>query len=351
MVSLNITDVAREAGVALGTVSRVINNAPHVSRQKAEAVRKAMAKLGYVPPSPERRRGPRPRTKAGVTADKSFLLLLGSQGLNWMLNMAPVYSQVIHGVEQAVRERGFSLIIRQVDERSRDLTTIVQQHRVEGAVFFERMLDGVQQQLAGVPCACVMGSPFPLQCDHILPDHDAIGLLAAEHLLKLGHKHMAYIGIASGDWRDQPGRRGLSFQNAIRAAGGTVLTLTDPMLLQRDETHHAVNRDVLRRLITQLLATKPRPTGIMLFADLLVQSVYSELRAAGLRPGRDPDIVTCNNEAPYLAGLDPLPTIIDIQATMIGRRAVDQLLWRKENPSEPRNRIAVEPRLIKSTDN
>ena len=44
------------------------------------------------------------------------------------------------------------------------------------------------------------------------------------------------------------------------------------------------------------------------------------------------EIVSCNNEKPYLVGLHPKPIEIDIRAESIGRRGVEQLIWRLEHP-------------------
>jgi len=60
---MSIVDVAKVAGVCHGTVSRVINSRPGISAKTIDAVRRAMAEVGYIPPPPEKRRG---RTAAPV---------------------------------------------------------------------------------------------------------------------------------------------------------------------------------------------------------------------------------------------------------------------------------------------
>jgi DNA-binding LacI/PurR family transcriptional regulator len=67
-------------------------------------------------------------------------------------------------------------------------------------------------------------------------------------------------------------------------------------------------------------------------------------------PGRDIDVISCNNEMSYLVGLDPRPATIDIGAETIGRRSVEQLLRRIKHPEELRQvQIAVTPMLVEGS--
>ena len=66
-----------------------------------------------------------------------------------------------------------------------------------------------------------------------------------------------------------------------------------------------------------------------------------------MRAGRDVSVVSCNNEHSLLANLHPSLTTIDVHAEAIGRRAVDQLLWRIRHPEETLAcQVLVEPTLV-----
>jgi LacI family transcriptional regulator len=108
---------------------------------------------------------------------------------------------------------------------------------------------------------------------------------------------------------------------------------------------HEVDRNALEALVDRLLALSPRPTGLFAWADMLTAALYPCLHRRGLQPGREISVVSCNNEWPLLFGLWPRPAVVDIQGAKVGRRAVEQLLWRIPNRREPRAVLLLEPAL------
>ena len=63
------------------------------------------------------------------------------------------------------------------------------------------------------------------------------------------------------------------------------------------------------------------------------------------------EIISCNNETPYLMGLMPKPAAIDIRVESIGRRGVEQLIWRMQHPEVPERVItAIEPLVIPAAE-
>jgi LacI family transcriptional regulator len=170
--------------------------------------------------------------------------------------------------------------------------------------------------------------------------------LAAEYLLKLGHRQCAYLGLTTGSVTYTTGYRGHAFRAGIEEAGGTVQMLMDPALTLVAAGMNSPNEPVLGKLIDQLLAATPRPTVLLVHADMYTPSVYRHLLERGIQPGKDITIVTCNNERPYLIGLKPAPVVIDLHGEIVGRRAVDQLLWRIEHPTELAMKVMVEPDIV-----
>lgn len=345
-----ILEVAQAAGVGIGTVSRAINRANTVKQSTAEAVQKAMRELGYTPPPPEKRRGRRfgrayPR-KSDTTV---VLMIIGERGLNWMLSQAPIYSAVIEGIEKEISDHGMNLQIRQVADWQRAVETL-NDDSVRGVIFFGSQDSVVQPtgSLQKLPCIWVMGDPGKFAGDHVQPDHAKIGIIAAEHLLQKGHRHCAYLGFVDGPPGYHVGSRGDTFRWAIEQAGGTVEMLMDPELIVVDRDHNSPNEPVIAKLFDRLMGLSPRPTAIMIRADILAPVTYRLLQARGIMPQKDMTVITCNNERPYLMSLSPPPVIVDLHAVAIGRRAVNQLLWRYENRTEPAMRVLVEPVLIEA---
>jgi len=343
---ITIVDVARTAGVGVGTVSRVINRRESVRPETVALVQRAMDDLGYTPPRPERRRGPRigkPRPRADLSV---MMLIMGNQGLKWVMNCAPVYSYVLHGIEAALTEKGRNMIVRNAPNW-KAVREVLPRNRIEGLIILGSDSDvpppGPLREIAAV---WAMGTPRLFQGDHVHPDNTKVGVLAAQYLLEKGHTHCAYLGAHSGPRTLHDWGRGDAFVSTITEAGGRVEMLVDPQLVIRSPDANAVNEDALTVQLDRLLAMNPRPTALMLQADLYAPSVYRQLLARGICPQRDIAIVTCNNERPYLNSLRPIPAIVDLQAETIGRRAVDQLMWRLQNPGAPAMRVMVAPTLI-----
>lgn len=102
------------------------------------------------------------------------------------------------------------------------------------------------------------------------------------------------------------------------------------------------DRDLLiRRTLEEFLAAGERPDGMFVTCDALTAKLYPILKSLGIRPGRDLEVVSCNNEASLLAGLEPRPLSIDIRPAYIGKKAVEQLRWRILHPDEE-DQITVE---------
>src|SRR5262249_22109535 len=99
-------------------------------------------------------------------------------------------------------------------------------------------------------------------------------------------------------------------------------------------------------LVDRLLAADPRPTAGFVPGGSGAAMGYPGLAGGGLRVGRDLSLVSCNHEAPLLAGLYPTPTTIDIHAEEIGRLAVDQLAWRLARGPRAGLDVGVEPTLV-----
>jgi DNA-binding LacI/PurR family transcriptional regulator len=327
-------------------VSLVINHASSVSDETVRAVRKAMAEIGYVPPPPGKRRGPKRGSKRRARVLNIALLTFG---LSHAVTRSPVYADVLHGIEEATRERGHRLTIYRLPASDVSPTGAARV-KADGFVLFGRCTDpSLAERLSGRPCVSVMyyGGEFDW-ADWISYDNAAIGPMAARYLLSNGHKHCAYLGRANAGTMFEERCRG--FTRAVREGGGEAAVLTDDKLIVLDGDVHDVDRARLGTLVDALLALRPRPTGVFVPADMTVAALHPMLLARGVDLDRDLDIISCNNEWPFRVGLHPRPAVIDIQASTIGRRAVQRLLGRVKNRDETRVKVLLAPMLIPGGD-
>ncbi len=342
--SMSITEVARLAGLSHTTVSRVINNKPGVAPQTVRNVRRAMAELGYTPPNT--RRGPQTRARDGVRARSIATLLVGAD-----LGLARVslISAILHAVERALAERKLSMTFGQVSEHGQ-LPPNLSGDAVDGLLLLGRTPEGeLRERLEGFPTVWLLtrrgGEDWG---DRVRPNNAAVARLAGRYLLERGHRHLAYLNPTP----EHPAfvERGGVLRAMAEEAGATLAQIDagapkppGDLLSIRDE----LADDRMEQMIERLLGLDPRPTGVFVPADTAAALAYRALRRRGVEPGKDLEIVSCNNDRSALIGLDPRPATIDLRPDVIGQRAVTQLLARLRDPFAPvRADLLVEPALI-----
>ncbi len=342
VAGVTIYDVAKLSGVSTGTVSRVINNGPGVREITVKRVRDAMATLRYEAPPPGQRRGFR-RPKSSPRRTHRMALLV--PGMSSAMLHSPVYMDVQRGVEEAARTLGLSMLLRNIP-RGSSLREPLLHDRVDGVVLFGWRLDmDLHRQLQDFPVVAVMGRTVPqLPCDLLTYDNRKIGLLAADYLLSRRHRACAFLGDPSEEGVFAERRQ--LFADTILRHGGSVVAGWE---LERGEGaghEREVDRAFLGPVLDRLFSSDPKPTGLFISSDRITAAAYPLLYERGILPGRDVDIVSCNNEELLLANLHPRPATVDIHAEVVGYRAVEQLLWRIDHPQEPRINQLIDPELI-----
>ena len=327
---MSIARVAQAANVSYATAWRIINNQPGGSEHAVAAVREAMGLLGYQPNAP-RRRGRRPRVADGIRTRNIALL-------HFRPNTA-ISSSVLSCVHRMLAECNLNLIFAHCPKTD-GLPQAVRSGNVDGILGYGQLAGEVAEgNLRKIPAVWMMSrtdmSPDPWG-DRVKPDHFAIGELACSYLLGRGHQHLAYMDPDTSFRVYQD--RETAFLAATQAAG-----------LKPDVYSSTGTDDInieAERLVEQWLAASPRPSGIFVPVDRVTLFIYRHLERRGIAPGKDVDIVSCDNEKELLSLMRPPPASIDLNREMIARLAVERLLWRMKNGvSSPSVVTTVSPTL------
>ena len=336
--TISIVDVAREAGVGLGTVSRVINDAEAVSPAMRQRVHETMVRLNYVPKRSTDRPGPKRRRGLGSSKQPGVIELVYENRIHLGVvdSQAPIYEQVFEGFESVLKSEGLDLIVRQVGDPQDGYPDPLPQ--TIGRIYFVgqpsvAMPPGFHGEL---PSVWVLGTP-PLwySGDTIFIDHRTVGRLAAREALVHGCRECMFIGFSAGSSDQILGVRAEAFGYWIREAGGRVRELADPLFKVHENAGNAIDAAYLQSRLLPFLAAGPWPEAIFVQADIFLPSVYRALKAAPADRGPHPLIISGNNEPRYRRGLTPAPIIIDVQGQGIGRLAMETLLWRIQHPHKP----------------
>lgn len=335
---LSITRVAKLAGVSSSTVSRVINNHPRVAPETAEAVRKAMEELGYAPS--DRRPGPKPSVRTRTGAANIAFLVLGTN----RNRSTPAFEGLVHGVSRATGQHGLSLTFSHSPDPD-ELPDNLLPERVDG-LLLHGALPGksIRDRLKKIPSVWLMGNRRrPEWGDQVMPDGYEVGELAARYLLSRGHKKLAFLNLDAGHW-------------ALRLYGHAFCTTAGEHCATALEQDRQLSEGYWQRysmqsvdaLVERYMALQERPTGLFVADDMQVAMLQPALQRRGVEVGPDGvEIVSCNNERPYLIGLHPTPAEIDIRAESVGRRGVEQLIWRLEHPQVVERIVTtIEPLLV-----
>lgn len=303
---VTMQDVAERAGVSQPTVSLVLGDNPEARVADATRARvlRAARELGY-----------RPNLLArGLSRRRSYALGVVVPDLS-----NPFFADVVSGVQAVAAEEGYAVLLcegrqvpaeRHLEElRSRFIDGVILDSAGESSVPVER-LEGLNLVLIDEPTDRWPG---------VASDAGAAGRLAAEHLLELGHRRLAFLGPASPAHGFRLRERG--FVVRLREEG---LDLPSERLRRVPATAEGgVNG------MTALLALKEPPTGVFCADDLVAVGALKACLAAGVAvPGRI-SLVGCDDVE--LARLTtPELTTVRVPAREMGARAARLLIRRLE---------------------
>ncbi|MFD6421320.1 LacI family DNA-binding transcriptional regulator [Streptomyces sp. NPDC060198] len=305
--AVSIKDVAREAGVSVGTVSNVINQPERVSAETRSHVRRVIADLGYVRSEHAR------QLRAGRSRIMALLVLdMGN----------PFFVDVARGAERAARAAGLGVMVCNSDQNPRDEAEylgLFAEQRVRGVLVTPADSDGSnlrEFRRHGIPLVLVDRVGGDGDGCSVSVDDVAGGALAIRHLTSAGHRSLAYV--SGPDHLNQVRDRRAGALTALAGAGLTPEALREVPAARLDV---AAGRDAGARL----LGLAQRPTGVFCANDLLALGVLQSLYAAGVRVPEDLAIVGYDDIEFAAAATVPLTSVRQPALTM-GARATELLL-------------------------
>lgn len=314
---VTLAQIAAEVGLPVMAVSRALSGKPGVvSADRRVRILATAERLGYRP---------------------NFLVRAMQTGRSRTIGVAvpPVGdfgSRMVCGIHQALTAADHLPMLHwriqdgqrdQAAIRSAELAVInaLLDHRVDGVILFpadDWVLDLHFQELhrRGVPLVTVDRQLHHVAADFVGTDDRLGAQLAADHLLGLGHRHVAQLAgdARYGTYAD----RRSAFEDTIRSAGGTCVTV-------EKSTHNELADTI--RITNSLLEAKPRPTAIFLAHDHLAAGVIAAATARGLQVPHDLSVVGFADLA-HASVMQPPLTTVRQDPFAIGRRAAELLLSR-----------------------
>lgn len=326
---VTMRDVAQVAQVSSTTVSHVINKSRHVDPATTRAVLAAIETTGYAGDGIAR------SLRKGTTQ---------TIGLAMSAISNPYFGEVVHAIERAVSERGFSLLLADTHDdppRERRAVGDLISHRVDALVLAASAAPGASLDLVekrGIPAVLIDRVPHEKR-----PGVDAIGVINYEptaqlvdHLVGHGHRRVATItstpGLSTTDERLAGYREGL-LRNGL---------LQDPELEQVGDDEHGQPVD---DAVERLLALADPPTAMILGNNQVTIGTMAALRRRKLDVPADIALATFD-DFPWADLFHPRLTAISQPVQELGEQATSMLFERLSDRNLPPRHRRLAPTFI-----
>jgi LacI family transcriptional regulator len=318
-------EVGALAGVSIKTVSRVVNGETTVAPELAARVHAAIAQLGYRPDhaaSSLRRSDGRSRTLAVVLED-----------------LANPFSAAVHrAVVDTARARGVLVLAASSDEDpvdEREAVAAFTARRVDGLVLMPTSADHgwLTDELADGTKMVMVDRPAGELADAVVSDNRASAERAVTHLLRRGHRRIAFLGDLHEIYTAC--ERVAGYRAALAAAG-----LPEDERIVRFDLRDS---DAAQQAVIELLDGPDPPTALFPSQNLLTIGAVRALRALGLHH----EVALVGFDDIVLGELlDPGVTVVAQDPATIGRIAAEQVLRRIDGDTAPPAVHVVPTRLI-----
>jgi LacI family transcriptional regulator len=326
---ISIKDVAKRAGVSVGTVSNVINRPDLVAAETRGRVQAVIRELGYV----------RSETARALRVGRSRMLAL------LVLDLGnPFFVDLARGAEQAARAAGLMIMVcntgQDVAEEERYLSLLAEQ-RVRGVLITPDDADGSDLGLLrshGIPYVLADRVTASEEACSVSVDDVKGGAMAVRHLIENGHTRIAFINGPAHLTQCRDRLAGV--RSMVRDSG---LPADALRVLETPQLDVACGRDAGARL----LGLTPRPSAVFCANDLLALGVLQAMFAAGVRVPEQIALVGYDDIEFAAAAAVPL-TSVRQPARRIGSTAAQLLIEETsgENAGHVHQRVVYEPELV-----
>lgn len=318
-------DIADRLNISKNSVSQAISKKAGVSEETRKKVEKTAQEMGY-----------NYKLNKGKTKNvgQGNIILISSER---SITQEGFFGKLYLAIQRAVAEHGFNLLIQSIDEKAKEnliLPTPLKNSSIEGILILSHISTDYINRLidTGIPTVIIdHHNPFN-QVDSVLQNNRFAAYTAIHHLIELGHKQIGFIGHID---------RSPSYQERFE---GYNLALTDHNLLDKRYILSDIQEDEYS-VATALDQLQEQPTAWFCVNDGFAFFALSHLQSMDYVLPDDLSICSCDNG--ILSKLSkPKMTTIHVDLDLYGKKAVDQLLWRMNNPFEPVQEILLPASLI-----
>ncbi|MDR1281407.1 MAG: LacI family transcriptional regulator [Opitutaceae bacterium] len=331
-----VTDIARHAGVSVGTVSRVLNGATNISPDNLESVQSAIRKLGYKKHLP----APRPlmARKLGV-GDRTGNIGMVFAGAGQAWTNHPLFAAYTVGVEQACQQNGLHALI-ELSADDNELPRCVAEQKIDGLLVksTQQVPAFVKKLPAELPVVFIGMNDPGVTFPQVAPDSHGSGWLVADYLWQRGHRRIAFVctnAIHPQFIARQQGIEGYLRQREAYDPALVIMRKTDADDTKSGRVAPEATPPDLDAEVKQLFSrpAESRPTAIVTANDWAAHGLYRALARRGLHVPQDISVVGFDNMEPLCTILEPMLTSYDVSFAAQSKAAAFDLFHIIENPA------------------
>ena len=274
----NIYEIAREAGVSIATVSRVINHSNAVSEKSYRRVMDAVRKFNYVPNSTARSLSTSTSTSIGVVIPD--------------INN-PFFSLLLEGITRVADERGYHVLLFNTAEntdREHQVLQTMREHRLRGIIITpvsEQDPDTMKRlhnfETLGIPVVLLDREVDSQFFDRVVTDDERGVYAAISELIRVGHRRIAII--TGPDTSSSAEARLHGYMDALRAHG---------LPLRQEYILHGDFKTELAYTLTKRLFEEGTPvTAVFACNSSMSRGCMLALAERGRVIGRDVSFISC----------------------------------------------------------
>lgn len=329
---MNIYDVAKHAGVSLGTVSGVINNSPTVKESTRKKVLASMKELNYTPST----------SAQSLAKGKTGIIGLVT------LNLHDTFlSNVVTAVYEALEQKGYflalSIVQRGGDVNEKRSTYYFQEKKIDGILILTPLHEAGnirELEKRKIPYVLLDNQNPDADAHSVVVNNFNGGYMATKHLIDQGFKKIGHI--CGPDWYLSSLERERGYLKAMKDAGLTPL--------QSERGNYVIETGYTQTI--KWIRTGILPDAIFAAEDSIAYGAIKALKEHMLKVPDDVAVIGYDNQL-YSALLTPPLSTVMQPSHELGYKGVELLLKVIKNKSLEKSKIILEPELIirESTNN
>ncbi len=277
-LAITIYDVAKKAGVGIATVSRALNDNPHILPETKTKVLEAVKTLKYSPHVYAR----------GLAGKKTQTISV----------IVPIlasnfYYGIISGIQKKAREQNYDLILYSVDGKNRlsfFLDKILLEKKVDSVILVSmRISDSYARKFNKSSTPLILVDSYHPKVDSIITTNESGAYSATKHLIDLGHKD---IGFIVGKLSSIPAQQ--RYEGYVKALKDFDLKLNDTNIIECESPEfidgfsEKAGYQAMKKLLSECVR---RPTAVFLSSDIQAIGAMKALREQNIKVPGDISIV------------------------------------------------------------